>query len=290
MKILIFGASGMLGHVVSTHLKENGHSVIEVSNTRRFTKNTHLLDVTNFEKTSIFLNNLVELDFIINCAAILVKRSEIDKSNAILLNSYFPHFLEEKYASSKTKIIHISSDGIFLGDNAPYSTKNLPCAKNFYAKTKIAGELDNYKDLTIRTSVIGADISYNGEGLLNWFVTEKGEIRGYTNVFLNGVTNLELAKFIMAVMENNINGIFHLGTLNSYSKYYLLTLLNEVFHLRKKIGKNSLIKSDNTLTVTNTDFYVPKSIETLVVELRDWIYQHKYFYNIFDLYKGLITI
>ena len=85
----------------------------------------------------------------------------------------------------------------FSGAKGDYTERCLPDEKSYYGRTRALGEFDNQKNLTIRTSVIGPEIKSNGVGLLHWFLSQDGEVNGYSKVFWTGVTTLEMAKFFI---------------------------------------------------------------------------------------------
>src|SRR6266545_2973905 len=119
MKALVLGAGGMAGHVVSLHLREKGHDIDTLSANHPLDAKTTLLDVTNTARLKQFLD-AHDYEAVINCIALLVKPSEEHKDLAVLLNAHLPHFLEAYYKDTKTKVVHLSSDGVFSNEHSPY--------------------------------------------------------------------------------------------------------------------------------------------------------------------------
>src|SRR5690606_13847511 len=154
----VLGAGGMAGHVIATHFTENpSFQVSTLSARNKFDENTALIDVTDSTKLNSYLDSN-EFDVVINCIGMLVKASEERKDVAVLLNAHLPHMLEQKYADTNTKIIHLSTDCVFSGENAPYKEDSWPDGPLFYDKSKALGEIHNEKDLTFRMSIIGPDM------------------------------------------------------------------------------------------------------------------------------------
>ena len=56
------------------------------------------------------------------------------------------------------------------------------------------GEINDDKNLTLRTSIIGPELKENGEGLFSWFINQKGEVNGFTESIWGGVTTLVLSR------------------------------------------------------------------------------------------------
>jgi dTDP-4-dehydrorhamnose reductase len=135
------------------------------------------------------------------------------------------------------------------------------------------GEIISEKHLTIRTSIIGPELKDDGIGLFLWFMEQKGEIKGYEKVFWNGVTTLELAKALETMVQNNITGLYHLGSEEKISKLALLKLISEIFEKNDVvIIPDSSIVLDRTIKNQRSDFkYQVPTYEKMLVELREWM-------------------
>lgn len=279
MKILVLGAGGMAGHVVSLYLREQGHEVETLSGRNALDKNTHIIDVTEKSVLEKFLNNN-KFDVIVNCIGILVQQSEDRKDLAAYLNAYLPHFLENYFRESRTKIIHLSTDCVFSGENAPYSFDAEYDGKSYYDRSKALGEIINEKDITFRMSIIGPDMQASGVGLFNWFFKQTGTISGYTKAFWNGITTIELAKAINSAIDQDIAGLYQLVPNQNISKFELLKLFAKVFGRDDIAIKESEQTSiDKTLVPELKDFdFVISDYPTMLEEMRQWIDSHSEFY------------
>jgi dTDP-4-dehydrorhamnose reductase len=120
MRILVLGAGGMAGHAVYTYLDEVGYDVVALSRHHRVSEETTLLDVTDRSALESFLR-AGDFDIVVNCVGMLVRASEERKDEATYVNAFFPHQLERVYAGTATRVIHLSTDCVFSGENAPYS-------------------------------------------------------------------------------------------------------------------------------------------------------------------------
>lgn len=280
MTILVLGAGGMAGHVISLYLRENGFDVTTLSATHALDKKTSLIDVTDQEKFKSFLKSRT-FDVVINCIALLVKPSEVHKDLAIYLNSYLPRYLENFFKDSRTRIVHISTDGVFSGLNPPYKEDSKYDGETFYGRTKSLGEIINSKDLTFRMSIIGPTMRADGTGLLNWFLSQAGEIKGFTNVYWNGVTTLELAKGIKAALNQNLAGLYHFVPNQAISKYEKLQLFKELFEIKNIHIKPARGKAvGTTLVASRTDFaYKIPDYKTMFQDIKVWIDTHQTIYK-----------
>lgn len=279
MRVLVLGAGGMAGHVVSLYLKDKGFNLDTLSAKNKLNKNTYLLDVLDSKKFEKFLGSK-QYGAVVNCIGILVRQSDERKDLAAYINSYLPHLLEEFYKDSKTRVIHISTNGVFSNKKSTYKEGSAYDAQDFYGRSKALGELNNSKDLTFRMSIIGPDMRADGISLFNWFMQQKGEISGYDKVFWQGITTIELAKAIKAALDQKLTGIYHLVPAGTMSKFDLLKLFKEVFDRKDiKIKLNSDASFDQSLLNTRTDFkFSVSDYKPMVEEMKSWINSHKNLY------------
>ena len=280
MKILVLGAAGMAGHVISLYFIESGHNVFTFSRNSIKFGNNIIGDLTNTD----FLANVVEkgnYDVIINAAGILNKNAEENKSQAVLINSYLPHYLSEITRNLKTKIIHMSTDCVFSGDKGNYNESSLRDGISFYDRTKALGEVENDKDLTFRNSIVGPDLNKNGIGLFNWFMQQQVEINGYTKAIWTGVSTITLARAMEKAIEANLTGLYHLVNNKRISKYELLSLFNKYLKDGKiTILQDDKLQIDKSLINNRKDFsFKVSSYKEMVVEIKEWILNHQ------DLYQ-----
>ncbi len=274
-KIFILGSGGMAGHVISITLRQHADlfDVVDVARTKNAIGPDHLLDLSDTDALQQLIEN-EKPDIIINAAGILNQSAENFPDNAILINSYLPHFLERITANTKCRIIHISTDCVFSGKKGGYIEDDPKDGVGYYAQTKAMGELNNKKDLTIRTSIIGPDLNANGIGLFNWYAKQKGEIKGYTKAFWTGVTTIQLAESILYFIKEGRTGLYHLVNSEKVSKYELLRLFKDVF---PEIGITEIdpyeeYNVDKSLVNTQADSSpeVPTYRE-MIISMKEWI-------------------
>lgn len=261
MRVLVLGASGMVGSMVATYLKETGFEVSTIAQVRKLNEETELIDARKTEFWAYLVAH--EFDVVINCIGVLVKESEISKHKAAFLNSYFPHFLEDFYSNKPTKVIHISTDCIY--------------DDNFYGRSKLVGEIDNGKDLTFRMSLIGPEINPEGTGLFNWFMKQTEKANGYNKVYWNGITTLALSKAIKQVIEENLTGIYNLVPKNYISKFDLLQMFKKVFKKEIEITPDNKMRSNKVLTNKRKEINL-LTYRQMLLEMRGWIEKHASLY------------
>lgn len=279
-KVLVLGAGGMAGHVISLYLREKGYKVDTLSARNKLDDTTMIVDATDkitFEKAI----TKDHYDVVINAIGILVKQSEERKDLAAYLNGYLPHQLEHLFKETDTKVIHLSTDCVFSGNNAPYREDSPYDGEPFYDRSKALGEIKNDKDLTFRMSIIGPDMQTAGIGLFNWFYAQTGEILGFTNAIWSGITTIELAKGIDAAIKQNLSGLYHLVPETNISKYNLVKLFVDVFNRTDiTVKPDDRLSLDKTLINTRTDFdYSVPDYKTMIIEMKEWINAHESLYG-----------
>jgi dTDP-4-dehydrorhamnose reductase len=279
MKILVLGCAGMAGHTISIYLQEKGHEVIGVSRRPITFCHSVLCDVENTEK----LKSIIEegdFDSVINCVGLLNQFAEEDKAAAVFLNSYLPHYLATVTQDTNTQVIHMSTDCVFSGERGDYTEHDFTDGKSFYDRSKALGELNDHKNITLRNSIVGPDINQNGIGLLNWFMSQNGEINGYTKAMWTGLTTLQLAKAMEAAATAKASGLYNMVYDEPISKYDLLQLFNKYLKNDKMIIKPyDMVVADKSLKRTNFDFdYTIPDYEIMVSEMASWIKSHRDLY------------
>ena len=269
MRVLILGASGMAGHVVCRWLKEKGHQVVSHVYRTPLDDDSVILDLF---KNSNRLDRLIEArnpDVIVNCVGLLPAECDCHPDKAAYLNAFLPRHL----ATRGCRVIHISTDCVFSGALGSYVEAATKDAQSIYGITKSAGELNDNRNLTIRTSIIGPELKKNGSGLLDWFRRQDIGVQGWANAFWNGVTTLKLAEFIEFAMEEEIGGLYHLHSPFPLSKFRLLGLFKQVYEGPDvQIEAHLLPKAvDKTIVSTRDDIlYKVPEFEQQLYDLQAW--------------------
>ena len=144
MRIIVFGANGMAGHMVALYLHEQGHEVTGFVKK----KNEMFPCIEGNALDSKLVRKILsdsDYDIVINCIGILNKAVDAKLAEGIYLNSVLPHYLEECVEDRKTRVIHISSDCVFSGNTGHYREDSHSDAESYYGRTKALGELGGVK-------------------------------------------------------------------------------------------------------------------------------------------------
>lgn len=285
MRILVLGANGMAGRMISTYFMERGNEVVGFDRTPV----THCVrGVTGDAQDRDALIPLVRsgaFDAVINCVGLLKQFAEDNHALAVYLNSYLPHLLADITKDMPTCVLHMSTDCVFSGKRGGYTETDLRDGETFYDRSKALGELEDKKNLTLRGSIVGPDCNPKGIGLLNWFMQQQGPVRGFTRAMWTGQTTLQVAKTMEAALDKGATGLINTVPDASISKYDLLKLFNRYLrHDAVEIVPYDAFAVDKSLKRTNfsLDYRIP-DYETMIAEMADWIFAHKALYPHYKL-------
>jgi dTDP-4-dehydrorhamnose reductase len=258
MKILVLGVTGMLGSAVFK-LLSNKYDVLGTlrsSNGKAFfsgelqQKMISGIDVLNQDE---LVNVLTEVkpDIVINCVGLIKQISSAkDSLVALPINAMFPHRLARLCGLMDTRVVHISTDCVFSGDKGMYTELDESDAKDLYGKSKYIGELHDYEHcVTLRTSIIGHELNSN-TSLVDWFLSQEGQVKGFTRAVFSGLPTVELASLISEhVLPNpELTGLYHVSS-EPIDKCSLLNLVKDVYN--KKID-----------IVPDDDFVIDRSLDS----------------------------
>jgi len=256
--IYILGCRGMAGSMIQKYLIIKGHRVIGLSREE--------FDATSADWHMKFLS--FESDSIlINCIGIIPQKVGNIEENLELyreINSKFPHKLAEYCNAAKIQLIHLSTNCVF--EEGPSDENKKPNALDIYGQTKGAGEPSGCH--VIRTSIIGPEPFGPKVSLLEWFLKQT-DCRGYTNHIWNGITTLELAKYIetLLLIPAIPPRIIHLFSTNSISKYNLLEYISVVYKKQCTLIPFETSENVNTTLQSISEPLIQKTIEQQIDEL-----------------------
>lgn len=279
MKILIFGATGLIGSNLYKYLSKNGYDVF---GTYRNHKSYEILLNENYKKLIYFDFNNVNLniyqfinnikpDVIINCIGI-TKHINESVENFIKVNSLLPHQLAKVSNKLAARFIQISTDCVFSGKKGFYAETDFPDADDLYGRTKILGEVTYDKHLTVRISTIGRELT-TSYGLLNWFLNTKESCNGYSKAIFSGIPSIYFAyilkKFILP--NNELAGLYHISS-EPIDKFTLLKMLKNFYQINIKIIEDNTFYIDRSLDsskFSRVSGYVLPTWEQLI--LPEWM-------------------
>jgi dTDP-4-dehydrorhamnose reductase len=254
MKILIFGASGLIGNNLFSYLSD--HASHEIFGTYRnpqvlqffdheFTNNLiHFELDESISQTSDILSKL-RPDVVINALGI-TKHIDRAREDIVRVNSLFPHQLARISTALGIRLIHISTDCVFSGKKGLYSEGDFPDASDLYGQSKILGEVSYGDHLTVRISTIGTELT-STHGLLEWFLGVKGSCSGYKEAVFSGLPSKYFAHVLMSFILPNpmLCGLYHISS-EPVDKFTLLTSLADLY------GKDINIVADRSVSINRS--------------------------------------
>jgi len=264
MKCAIFGNNGMLGSYARSYLQEF-YDILSFGR-----KDIDIFSCTKKEFFNFSQEKLKNVDVIINCAGAIKQRSVSDEE-MITVNSIFPQWLAEIKKNTNCNVIHFTTDCVYSGLKGNYSEHDKHDCGDVYGKSKSLGENENLT--IIRTSIIGEELR-NKLSLLEWVKSNQNKtVNGFTNHFWNGVTCLELMKYVQGVINYNHfwNGVRNVFSPNVVSKYDLVNMISEVYELNVIVNKNSHSDfCDRSLTSIHIKKPITKSLVNQLIEIKNF--------------------
>jgi dTDP-4-dehydrorhamnose reductase len=283
MKVLIFGVSGMLGNTLFRYLsQESDYEVFGTIRSNSFPKNYHLESAKNImteidAENQDSLENVFSItrpDVVINCIG-HIKQLDMSEDPLVVLpiNSLLPHKLARLCKLSDSRLIHISTDCVFSGDQGDYKEGDYSDAKDLYGRSKFLGEVSYPHCITLRTSIIGHEIDRN-IALIDWFLSQKGPVRGYKNVTFSGLPTVELARVIMSYVlpRSDLFGLYHVAS-NPINKYDLLKMVAKIYEKDIQIIDDETVKINRSLNAkrfNEVTGYMPPDWFTLIKKMHDF--------------------
>jgi len=258
MKILILGGDGMLGHQLLNYFKEKFEvkvtlrkKINEYSQHKIFTYDNSFgdVDVRDFEKLASVIGYF-KPNILINAVGIVKQRKDSKEIIPSLeINAILPHKLAIECAKYNTRVVHISTDCVFSGKTGMYREDSFADAEDIYGRTKYLGELSLDNCLTLRTSIIGRELSRH-KSLLDWFLAQNGPVKGFKNAIFSGFTTIELGRIIemMILKYPEASGTFNVSS-EPINKYDLLKMI-------------SVVLNHNIEIVADEDFFCNRSLSS----------------------------
>lgn len=238
MRLLVIGGGGMLGHKLWQLGRERMETWATVRSVTPAMAALGLVDARTVSGIDVtrpgVLEPLLERvrpDAVVNCVGVVKQlMTATDPIPAIQINSLYPHLLARACAAVGARLVHISTDCVFGGTRGGYREDDAADATDLYGRTKALGEVDAIGALTLRTSMIGRELS-GASGLVEWFLTQRrGAAAGYSAAIFSGFTTTELSRIILDVIvqSQDLRGLYHVSAA-AIDKLSLLRLLDAAF-------------------------------------------------------------
>jgi dTDP-4-dehydrorhamnose reductase len=283
-KILVLGATGMLGNAVFRYLSAD--SALQVWGTlqnaggKRFFADAlqpYLIanvNVLDFD-TLVGAFERIRPEVVINCIGLIKQLADAkDPLSALPINAMLPHRLAKLCALSGARLIHVSTDCVFSGRAGMYRETDPSDAEDLYGKSKSIGELHDLPHaVTLRTSIIGHELAGH-VGLIGWFLSQQGSVKGYAKAIFSGLPTVELARIIRDFVLPNpeLSGLYHVSAA-PIDKYSLLKLTAEIYEKTIDIVQDDQVSIDRSLDSTRfrqATGYAPPPWPELILMMKNF--------------------
>jgi dTDP-4-dehydrorhamnose reductase len=242
-RLLVTGASGLLGANLLLEARAS-HQLIAASHRQRIELpgaecfQTDLTEPGAAER----LIRAAHPDYVVHCAAWTdVDGCEEKPAQAQRLNADVAGWLAEACARSGRRLIHISTDAVFDGEQGNYSEDDRPLPINVYGATKLRGEqavLAAYPSATVvRINLFG----WNAQpklSLSEWFLDRlrRGEpCTGFTDVSVSPLSAHDLAAVLLQLLPMSQPGVLHLAGSEAVTKHEFGLRIAGLFGLQPEL-------------------------------------------------------
>jgi dTDP-4-dehydrorhamnose reductase len=253
LKVLILGASGMLGRGLLSVL--GSAPDIEVAATyRKAPSQVHAdavitdCDILNEDDLSRAFEQ-ARPDVVINAVGVVKQLAAAeDPLRTVPINTLLPHRLARLTRLCGARLIHISTDCVFSGKTGGYTESDTPDATDLYGLSKLLGEVSESPNaITLRTSIIGREQG-SSNGLVEWFLGASTPVKGYRRAVFSGFPTVVLARIIYEriIPQPQLHGLYHLSSA-AIDKYTLLKLISDVYDHNIEISPSDDLVIDRSL-------------------------------------------
>lgn len=257
MKVLVLGATGMLGHKLLQLLSQR----FDVAGTVRDDPGAYsghpvlgkhrLIGGVRGEQIESVIGAMAACrpEAVINCIGVIKQLpSATDPGKCISINALFPHQVSKLCSAVGARLVHISTDCVFSGNRGNYKVEDVSDATDLYGRSKYLGEVGGPGSLTLRTSIIGRELATRS-GLVEWFISQSGKrVRGFARAIFSGLTTHMLSRVIGDVLaeQRGLDGVWHISA-EPISKYDLLGVVRGALKLDIEIDRDEDFFCDRSL-------------------------------------------
>jgi dTDP-4-dehydrorhamnose reductase len=253
MKVLVLGVTGMLGNAMYRVLSEDSGLVVygtaRSESARQYFSNeqsNRLIIGVDVENNDFLVRSFatVRPDVVINCVGLVKQLADAnDPLQAVPINTLLPHRLAALCQATGARLVHISTDCVFSGSKGNYLESDFPDAYDLYGRSKLLGEVDYPHAITLRTSIIGHELT-GQRSLVGWFLAQQKSVKGFTKAVFSGLSTVELARVIRDVVlpRPELRGLYHVAA-KPINKFDLLNLVATAY------GKAIEIIPDESLVI-----------------------------------------
>lgn len=243
MKVLITGASGLLGSKLAELATESGHVVHSLYNSHLCTYGKpQRVDVTDQSAVKkVFADTTPDIVF--HTASITdVDLCETNPELAMRVNGEVTGFISKACQETGSYLAYVSTDYVFDGMRGQYSEEDKPAPINAYGRSKLFGEEEMTRHCSrgcvARTSVIygwGRPYRPNFATWIHNKLKANEQVSVVSDQFASPTLNTHLARMLLEVAERRIQGILHVAGSTRISRYEFAVMLAKQFGFNESL-------------------------------------------------------
>lgn len=227
MRILVTGASGLLGNQLVKLMRKEGHEVFAAYHTHPVADGHPIrLDLTD-QKAIVETLNSCSPDVTIHAAALTdVDFCEEHPDIAMRVNCHAAGSLADACKANGAFLMYVSTDYVFDGKRGLYSESDEPHPVNIYGDTKLRGEREVSRRCDsfaiVRTSVVYGSGRMHRPNFALWILrglSSGRKVNALCDQFTSPTLNSQLARMILEMADRRLKGVFHLAGATRLSRY-----------------------------------------------------------------------
>lgn len=245
MRLLVTGASGLLGYKIVHQALRRGYNVFSAYKDHPVSLGKPIkLDLTSYSKVYDVVSEL-KPDVIIHTAAYTnVDGCEVNRDLAWSVNAEVTKHVALASSKVNAHLIYVSTDYIFNGEKGFYSEEDTPHPINYYGHTKLKGEefVRQYAEswCIARTSGLygwGREHRPNFATFVINNLKQSKEVKAIIDQHLSPTLNSNLAGMLIEVAKRRLTGLFHLAGASRVSRHDFVLELAKIFDLNGSLIK-----------------------------------------------------
>lgn len=257
MKVLVLGAAGMLGSAMFRVLSGSPELLVYGTGRSESARRYFSIEQSNRLIIGVDVENNDSLvrsfsaarpDVVINCVGLVKQLADAsDPLQAVPINTLLPHRLAALCQATGARLVHISTDCVFSGSKGNYLESDFPDADDLYGRSKLLGEVDYPHAITLRTSIIGHELT-GQRSLVSWFLAQQKSIKGFTKAVFSGLPTAELACVVrdLVLPRPDLRGLYHIAA-KPINKFDLLNLVATAYEKDIEIIPDESLVIDRSL-------------------------------------------
>lgn len=245
MRLLVTGASGLLGHKVAQLALSKGHEVFSIYRDHPTNLGKPIkLDLTDQSQISETISKVKPQEIVHTAAYTDVDGCEINQDLAWKANAEATKNLAIASARVDSHLTYVSTDYVFDGEKGLYTEEDKPNPISYYGHTKLKGE-EFVKEHAEQWCIARASAIYGwGQtpklNFATWLINSLNqgkEVKVLTDQYVSPTLNTNIAEMLLEIAERNMTGIVHAAGATRVSRHEFALELARVFNLNSDLIK-----------------------------------------------------